>query len=201
VSARVGEVTGTITLALDGGSPPPMLSPYARRRYSPPSASRVAASTEDVVVYIVVGSGARASREATITQRDRTILPHVTVVQTGTTIHFPNEDEVFHNLFSLSGPKQFNLGRYEPGDSRSVTFDRAGVVRMFCDIHSEMSGTILVLDTPYFAKGDAGGRFRIPNVPAGRHTLVAWHEGAGEVRRQITVADGRATAVDVELPG
>lgn len=201
--ARAGEVTGTITLTVDAGDPPPMLSPYARRRYSPPAATHQStASPEDVVVYILVNGASRgAARSATILQRDRTILPNVTVVQTGAEIDFPNGDKVFHNLFSLSDPKRFNLGRYPPGDSRQVTFERPGVVRMFCDIHSEMSATIVVVDTPYFGKPDAAGRYRITGVPEGRHTLVAWHEAVGTVSTEVVVTSSGATRADLRIPG
>lgn len=113
-----------------------------------------------------------------IEQRNRAIGPHVTAIQRGATIRFPNRDDVFHNLFSLSDTHRFNLGRYAPGESRSERFPRAGVVRMFCDIHSEMAGTILILDTWLFARPDASGAYRIDDVPPGRHRVIAWHDAS-----------------------
>jgi hypothetical protein len=123
----------------------------------------------------------------------------VTAVQVGTLVEFPNIDDVFHNLFSLSAPRRFNLGRYPPGDSRSERFDRTGVVRIFCDIHSEMGGVILVLDTPYFTRPDDQGRFRIEGVPPGEYTAIVWHEVAGSDSTRVVVSDGAETSVDFQL--
>ena len=177
-----------------------MLSPYARRRYRPPSPSApTPGSPVNVVVYIIVEGEGPAPREATIEQRERAIVPHVTPVQRGARVHFPNRDDVFHNLFSLSDTRVFNLGRYPPGESRSETFPRTGVVRMFCDIHSEMGGTILVLDSWLFTRPDASGEYRIEGVPPGRHRVVAWHESAGADTLSITVAPTGETRLDFEL--
>jgi plastocyanin len=198
----VGEVVGTVTLPTNGAPEPPMLSPYARRRYAPPvAAAQDRESPENVVVYIVVeGSNVPVGEgEASILQRDRTIIPRTIAIRTGTRIDFPNSDQVFHNLFSLSGTRPFNLGRYAPGDTRSAKFERPGIVRMFCDIHSEMTGTIVVLDTPYFTQPDADGSYRIRDVPEGRHRLVAWHESAGTISTEIEVKGNRSTRADLRL--
>jgi plastocyanin len=199
-----GVVQGTVRLDVAGEADPPMLSPYARRRYRPPTPAPAApGSPVNVVVYVIADGDApppAPDSAVAITQRDRTILPHVTAVQAGTRIEFPNQDEVFHNLFSLSDAHAFNLGRYPPGDSRSETFPEPGVVRMFCDIHSEMGGVILVLDTPWFARPDESGRYRIEGVPAGRRRVVAWHESAGADTVEVDVDDGGVVSVDFRLP-
>lgn len=199
-----GFVVGTVRLLAAPASRAPMLSPYARPRYRPPARNEAASgSPENVVVYLLsdgsLPQGARASVE--ITQRNRTILPHVSVVQTGTSVVFPNEDDVFHNIFSLSGPKRFNLGRYPPGESRSEVFPRPGVVRLFCDIHSEMGGVILVVETPYFTRPDAQGAFRIADVPEGEYTAVVWHEAAGADSVRVVVRPGAEARVDFTLGG
>ena len=202
-AAYTGVLEGTVRLAATDRAAPAMLSPYARRRYSPPAAAaRAAGSASDVVVYVLAGDAAPPAqgREASIAQRGLTIAPHVTAVQVGTRVNFPNEDNVFHNLFSLSTTHPFNLGRYPRGESRSEVFRKPGVVRMFCDIHSDMSGVILVLETPYFTHPDASGRFRISGLPEGRHRVVAWHESAGADTVTVTVgANGTATA-DLRIP-
>ncbi|MDX1566461.1 MAG: carboxypeptidase regulatory-like domain-containing protein [Longimicrobiales bacterium] len=222
--AAVGAVEGVVRLESVPPESPPMLSPYARRRYRPPpTTARSQITPENVVIYVLAegasggsspsspastGStppGASAStsgdrQAAVITQRDRTIIPHVTAIRVGTRIDFPNEDDVFHNLFSLSDPRPFNLGRYPPGESRSVTFDRPGVVRMFCDIHSEMTAVIRVLDTPWFTRPDPDGGFRIPSVPEGRRTVVAWHDQLGADTVQVEVSTGSDARVDFQLP-
>jgi plastocyanin len=181
-----------------------MLSPYARPRYRPPARSEGASgSPESVVVYLRGPDGAAAGPRAPahVVQRGRTIIPHVTAVQAGTRVEFPNEDDVFHNIFSLSGPRNFNLGRYPPGESRSVVFDRPGVVRLFCDIHSEMGGVILVVDTRHFAQPDAEGNFRIAGVPDGTYTAIAWHEVAGTDSALVVVGGNAETRVDFVLGG
>lgn len=204
VAGVSGVVEGMVRLDAPGDTDPPMRSPYARRRHRAPTPAPAApASPVNVVVYLLDPVGApRPVRDTSvaIAQRDRTIIPHVTAVQAGTRIEFPNQDEVFHNLFSLSDAHEFNLGRYPPGESRSEVFPRAGVVRMFCDIHSEMGGVILVLDSPWFARPDGSGHYRITGVPAGRHRVVAWHESAGADTVDVVVADDRPARADFRLP-
>lgn len=205
LATRVGSISGTVQLIAVAAEAPPRLSPYSQPRYRPQAAPPPAATVEDVVVY-VAASGATAAPSsaaatANITQRGMRILPRVTVVQVGTEVRFPNEDNVFHNLFSLSGPKPFNLGRYPPGHSESVVFDRPGVVRLFCDIHSEMSGVVVVLDTAFFTRPAADGSYSIPNLPAGTHTVIAWHDRAPPDTLTVTVSDGRASQADFSLGG
>jgi plastocyanin len=121
----------------------------------------------------------------TMDQRNETFVPHVLAITVGTTVDFPNRDHTYHNVFSLRGPKPFDLGRYAAGRSRSVRFDRPGIVRVFCEIHSHMSAFILVFSHRYFAVTGADGRYQIGRVPPGRYTLVAWNEGAVRESRPI----------------
>ena len=196
-----GIVEGTVRLETRRGSDPPMLGPYSRRRYRPPSRAGASSSPRDVVVFLLADgtSASPASDTARIVQRDRTILPHVTAIRAGTPVSFPNEDDVYHNLFSLSEVHPFNLGRYPPGETRVEVFDEPGVVRMFCDIHSEMTGVIRVLDTPHFTRPDDEGSFRLPNVPPGLHRLVVWHESAGSDTVAVQVPDGGVARVELSL--
>jgi plastocyanin len=122
---------------------------------------------------------------AVLDQRDETFVPHVLAVTVGTTVEFPNSDRVFHNVFSLSKAKRFDLGRYPRGDSRSVRFDQPGMVRVFCEIHSHMSAFVLVFAHRFFDTTDEAGRYRIEGVPPGSYTLAVWNEG--EVRSTRTV--------------
>ena len=126
---------------------------------------------------------------ATLDQRNETFVPHVLAITVGTTVDFPNSDHTYHNVFSLRGPKPFDLGRYAAGRSRSVRFDRPGIVRVFCEIHSHMSAFILVFSHRYFAVTGADGRYQIGRVPPGRYTLVAWNEGSVRESRQIVMPD------------
>jgi plastocyanin len=133
---------------------------------------------------------------AVMDQRNETFVPHVLAIPTGTTVDFPNSDKFYHNVFSLSKTRQFDLGRYAAGSSRPVRFDRAGIVRVFCDIHSHMNAYILVFNHPFFAMTDAEGRYRIENVPPGTYGVIAWNEGTSSETRPITVPDGGVAELD-----
>ena len=201
-STAVGSVSGTVRLVTAAPAPPAMLSPYARSRYRPPARPESSPGSPETVVVFLRTTGTQPEsprRPVSVVQRNRTIIPHVTAVRVGTSIDFPNQDDVFHNLFSLSATERFNLGRYPPGESRSQLFDRAGLVRLFCDIHSEMGAVIVVLDTPYFTQPDADGGYTIAGVPAGEYTLVAGHDVAGSDSTRVVVRDGQVTAVDFTL--
>ncbi|MEO5897671.1 MAG: carboxypeptidase regulatory-like domain-containing protein [Vicinamibacterales bacterium] len=127
---------------------------------------------------------------ARIDQRNEAFVPHVLAIIAGTSVDFPNNDHTYHNVFSLSKPTSFDLGRYAAGRSKSVRFDQPGIVRVFCDIHSHMSAFILVFSHRYFAVTDEDGRYRIDNVPPGTYTVVAWNEAMPTETRRVTVGDG-----------
>lgn len=122
-------------------------------------------------------------------QRNETFVPHVLPIVAGTIVDFPNNDHTYHNVFSLSKTKTFDLGRYAVGRSKSVRFDRPGIVRVFCDIHSHMSAFILVFAHRYFALADSDGVYRLDNVPPGTYTVVAWNESAPLESRRVVVPD------------
>jgi hypothetical protein len=132
-------------------------------------------------------------------QRNETFVPHVLAITTGTIVDFPNSDKFYHNVFSLSKTKPFDLGRYATGNSRPVRFDRPGIVRVFCDIHSHMSAFILVFSHPFFALTDAEGHYRIENVPPGTYGVVAWNEGNSSDSRPVTVPDRGLVELDFTL--
>ena len=152
------------------------------------------------VVYLDKGpAAALESREparASMDQRNETFMPHVLAVDTGALVAFPNHDSTYHNVFSLSQIKKFDLGRYARGKSKSVLFDRAGVVRIFCDIHSHMSAFVLVFSHPYYVVAEPDGRYRIDNIPPGSYTVSAWHEGEVRDTRTVTIP---AQGGDVDL--
>jgi plastocyanin len=132
------------------------------------------------------------SREDTrprMDQKDETFVPHVLAIVAGTTVDFPNNDHTYHNVFSLSKTKTFDLGRYAVGRSKSVKFDRPGIVRVFCDIHSHMSAFILVFAHRYFSVADPEGGYRLENVPPGTYSVFAWNESAPLESRRVVVPD------------
>lgn len=129
-------------------------------------------------------------KKAQIDQRDKTFLPHVLVVTTGTKVEFPNNDVVFHNVFAYFEAKRFDLGMYPRGSSRSEIFPKPGIVSVLCNVHPQMSAYVVVVDTPYFATTTPNGDFSINHVPPGNYQLHAWHESGLRTTKQITVAAG-----------
>jgi plastocyanin len=131
---------------------------------------------------------------AQMEQKDKQFIPHVLAIQAGTDVTFPNVDPIYHSAFSNFSGQIFDLGLYPPRTSRTVRFDRMGVVRIFCNIHSTMSAVIVVLKFPWFAVTDAAGGFTISDVPPGDYQLRVFHERAAQqtleaLERRITVSD------------
>lgn len=200
-STTFGAVSGNVRVPNGAMRRDARLSPYSRQAYGPSRYQASSFSVEDVVVYVttVSGRGSAASSPVIVDQVDLKIVQRVTPIPVGTSVNFPNSDDVFHNLFSLSEPKKFNLGRYAPGETRSVVFDRPGIVRLFCDIHSDMGGAILVLDSDRFARPSADGFFTIDGLEPGRHQIVAWHDALGADTTEILVREGEVAQVVLTL--
>jgi plastocyanin len=116
----------------------------------------------------------------TLLQKNRTFLPHLQVIPAGSAVQFPNADPFFHNVFSLYAGKRFDLGLYEAGATKSVTFSRVGVSYIFCNIHPEMSAVVVALSSPLYGIANAGNTISIRNVPLGDYTLHIWVEGVPE---------------------
>jgi plastocyanin len=133
----------------------------------------------------------RAPRRAAVEQRMKQFIPHVLAVPVGSTVSFPNSDPVFHNVFSLSEPKRFDLGLYKNGESRDLTFSKPGVVRLLCNLHAAMNAYVVVYDEPYAVVTDRGGRFHLRDLPPGRYRVRVWHERAKEqVVREVHLEPG-----------
>ena len=134
-----------------------------------------------------------------ITQKDLTFIPALLPIEVGTKVEFPNLDDTYHNIFSYSPVKRFDLGRYRPEERPipSVMFDKPGLVTLRCDIHEHMRGLILVLSTPYFAMTDTTGRFRLDKLPTGRYTLKAWIDSRTTREKPVDLKDGQTLHVDL----
>jgi len=137
------------------------------------------------------------ARRVVLDQRNLAFSPHVLAVRVGTTVDFPNDDRVFHNVFSFRDGKVFNLGLYPVGTSRPVKFDRAGLSRIFCNIHPNMAAYVMAVDTPYFAVSDRDGAFAISDAPPGSYTFHAWRPGGSDLSGSWTSTSG---ALAVEWP-
>src|SRR5437588_6242889 len=139
-------------------------------------------------------------RSAQMIQKNKAFTPHVLAIPVGGSVAFPNFDPIFHNAFSNFSGQIFDVGLYKPGSSRTVAFKRPGIVRVFCNIHPQMSAVIAVLDTPYFAVSNKAGTFEIDGVPPGDYQFHIFHEGAAAetldaLTRKITVE-----TASLELP-
>lgn len=134
-----------------------------------------------------------------VAQRNTTFVPHVVAVPVGTTVDFPNDDPMLHNVFSASPAKKFDLGMYDRGVTKSVTFDTPGVVRVGCAVHPKMEAFVVVHTNPYVAVSDAAGSYTVTGVPDGDYELRVWHETLGEHRTPVKVREGQVQAVDVRL--
>ena len=198
-SAAAGTIRGSVDVRREIAAPDSRPAPATvgmEAHHHPPDRRRT-------VVYLETAprgafelrEGARASMD----QRNESFVPHVLAITAGTTVDFPNSDRTYHNVFSFTKGNRFDLGRYGRGRSKSVRFDRPGIVRVFCDIHSHMSAFILVFGHRFFAVTDAAGRYQIDSVPPGTYTLVAWNDGQPRETRVVTVPESSGVEADFVL--
>ena len=206
---KQGEVRGKITIShgeSDLGKAP-IVDRYSTHRTSP---TPLGSSTEPVpaarlseraAVYLE-GDALKGqifvppTTHPVLGQKDLAFHPQVLPILVGTTVDFPNRDNLFHNVFSYSSPKEFDLGRYPTRDSKSVRFDKAGIVRVYCDIHSHMNATILVLENPYFALPDTAGSFVIKNVPNGTYTARLWFGRDLAGSQSVSIRNGETVNIN-----
>jgi len=137
---------------------------------------------------------------ATVDQKELSFIPHVLVIEVGTTVRFLNNDVVLHNIFSPSRVgDQFNLGTYQKGVEKFLKFDKPGEIILLCNVHPEMEAYILVVDTPFYSKTDNNGNFTITGVPPGEYTLNVWHPHFDEKTVRVIVEEGRTVNVKITL--
>lgn len=140
-----------------------------------------------------------AVRLPEMAQRDTSFAPSFLAIPAGTTVRFPNQDDFFHNVFSYSKTKRFDLGRYRKGDAKNVTFDKSGAVAVFCEIHKWMRGAIVVVENPFFTVVKSDGSFSIPAVPAGDYKVSVWHPDRGRKTFNVKVPASGAARLDASF--
>ena len=176
-------------------------APVMIKRYEIVTNGGVLATKPPLAVVYLEGSFPKrnATAEKQMVQRDLNFVPALLPVQTGTKVAFPNLDDTYHNIFSFSPAKRFDLGRYRPDERPipSVVFDKPGLVTVRCDIHEHMRGLILVLDTPHFVLTDAEGRFRLSGLPAGHYKLKAWVSSQATLERPVELNGGSTLSVNL----
>src|SRR6478736_4233177 len=195
VSLGQGIIEGRIAL------PGTKSAPVVTKRYEIVTKGGVIATSPPVGVVYLEGTFPKSANLPTrqITQKDLTFNPALLPIRVGTKVEFPNLDDTYHNIFSFSPAKRFDLGRYRP-DERPIPsqiFDVPGLVTLRCDIHEHMRALILVLDTPYFVTSDTSGAFKLTGVRPGHYIMKAWVNSRTTYSRQVDVKAGETTHADL----
>lgn len=193
-----GAVEGTVTL------PPPPPAARLNPRYAAQAGAFLPPEPPTAVVYLEGAPTPPAEQKLTnsvrMIQQGMQFSPGLVPIRTGTRVEFPNLDGFYHNVFSYSKARRFDLGRYLKDEKPPVvTFDQAGIVKLYCEIHEHMRGTIVVLDTPYFTKTDTNGAYRITGLPAGQFKLKAWIDERLVREQPVELKPGETTRVN--FPG
>jgi plastocyanin len=175
-------------------------TPVMAKRYEIVSKGGVLSTNPPVAVVYLEGSFAKPVTLPVqqIIQKDYIFRPSLLAVQTGSKVEFPNQDDAYHNVFSFSPAKRFDLGRYRPEDKPvpSQIFDKAGIITLRCDIHEHMRGIILVLDTPHFVISGTDGKYKLSGLPSGSYKLKAWIDSRTTLEKAVTLTSGSTTAID-----
>ncbi len=194
-TASAGVVQGTVEIQ--------RAPPRRRAQRYPGGRPQAARAVQELPAVVYLRSPPRAAvapgAPEIISQQDTAFVPALLTVSPGATVDFANEDPFFHNVFSYSQAKRFDLGRFPAGESKSVTFEETGIVKVYCEVHDFMRAVVLVLDTPYHSPVSEDGSFTIRGVPPGTYEMVAWHADFDEQIIPVTIAGGETATVEVTL--
>jgi len=180
-AARAGTVSGRVILVKDG---------------------KELADASNAVVWIEGAKAAadgHANGKGEMKSAQKRFQPRVVAVPTKGTVEFPNADPIYHNVFSVSGDNRFDLGLYRSGASKSKTFDQPGLVRIYCNIHPQMVGFVMVVDTDFAVVTGPDGAFKFEGVPAGPRTVRVWHEEGLEAKEAVTVGAGPSSPLSIRI--
>jgi plastocyanin len=178
-AARGGTVRGQVVLVERGG--------------------KHASELSQVLVWVEGPRVPPAPSTERIRMKGKAFIPHLVVVPLGGSVEFPNQDPILHNAFSMTAGNRFDLDLYKRPKSRTWTPRAAGVVRVYCNIHPQMSAIVVVRDNPFWVFASSDGTFTIPDVPEGQWTVTAWHERSGEASRPVVVGADAASSISISL--
>ena len=206
--AQAAVIRGVVRVPAGSETVRSVANPYPGRAGSVPATGIRRGALRDAVIWIegaapATGTAAdsllAAKRMGQLAQKDQSFVPRVTPIAAGGRVDFPNRDPIYHNVFSVSPTRRFDLGKYGRGKSKAVRFDKPGVVKVYCDIHSNMEGIVLVLPNGWFAQAGEDGSFELPPVPAGSYLVKAWHPDLGERSVSVTVGEDETRSVEVSF--
>ena len=203
-AAAAGEVHGHILITKILTKKRMALPDYQMRGVPAPpppeEAARIDEFSRTVIYMDEIPSSSQKPVTEKLIQRNRQFVPEILVIPVGSTVSFPNEDQIFHNVFSLSKTKQFDLGYYPAGQTRNVEFDKVGVVQVYCHIHRDMNAAILVVPNRWHTQPGDDGVFTLSGIPAGKHTVVVWHKSVGFFKKSVVVPDTGSIEVSFTIP-
>ena len=201
VAVDGGRIEGVAVLATRLAAARVRVRVYDEPGTAPATIKKDANPIGNVVLYLESTPALRAvatpgtQPALSLRQHDEQFVPHVLPLRAGSSVAFPNDDPIFHNVFSLSGIATFDLGRYPAGSSKSWTFGKPGVAQVFCHIHADMSAFVLAFDHPFFVVPDSAGNFHLDGIPPGDYQLMAWHERIKPLATPVHVEAGRTTTI------
>lgn len=202
--APAGQISGRVIVTRPLTKQRLTFVPYQARGLFVAAPDNPAARGEefDRVAIYLEGEGlpAGAPVAAELRQEKRQFTERIVIVPAGSTVAFPNGDPIFHNVFSLSKAKQFDLGYYARNESQSVKFNKPGIVQVYCHIHREMNAAVVVAPSAWYGRPDQHGGFSLSEVPAGAYQLVVWHKSAGFFRRRVVVPPEGNVELRFEVP-
>jgi plastocyanin len=207
---ETGTGTGTPAKPDPKADPKPGAKPGAKPDPKAVAVKKPGAGKTGTVVGKVKGGGgdtyvyisdivSNATGSATMKQEGKQFVPRVMAVQKGMRVEFPNLDAVFHNVFSVTPDNSFDLGSYRQGESKSVTMSKPGVISVYCNMHPQMVGHILVVPSSLYARAGADGFYRLTNIPAGKHKLVAWAPNSKPVSMDVDIVEDEVTTIELEV--
>lgn len=204
VFAVGGDLTGHVVITKQLTKKTVSMAVY-NLRGAAPAANHAPAEPVNELQRVVVwleGGQARSKPPVTVTidQKGAAFDPDMLVIPVGSTVDFPNSDPIFHNVFSLSRAQPFDLGYYRQGQSRVVKFNRAGIVQVYCHLHSQMYAVIIVTSSPWFGRPSAEGDFSFADLPAGHYRVASWHKIAGLRETQVDIPEHGAVETTIRIP-